>query len=132
MGGGPPDRFETVESFINPHGGKTVVLGRFVGVVRSLAPFVAGASRMPYPRFLLASVTGTAVWVAAFVTLGYVFWQSLDTALAIAKRGNLGLLAFAALVVVLVFGYRLLRRPELRGWLRVRFLRALGYPIRRS
>ncbi len=86
---------------------------------------------MPYLRFLLASVTGSAVWVAVFVALGYAFWQSLDKALEIAKRGNLGLLAIAALVAALVFGYRLMRRPELRGRLRVRFVRALGYPIRR-
>ena len=127
-----PERFESAEGFFNRHGGKTIVVGRFIGFVRALAPFVAGASRMPYLRFLLASVAGSAVWVAAFVALGYVFWRSLDSALAIAKRGNLGLLAFAAVVAALVFGYRLLRRPELRGRLRVRFLRALGYPIRRS
>ncbi len=126
-----PERFETVEQFFQRHGGKTIVLGRFIGFMRALAPFIAGASRMPYLRFLGASVIGSGLWVAAFVSLGYVFWQSLDEALDIAKRGNLGFLAVAATLVALVFAYRLVRRPELRGRLRVRILRALGYPIRR-
>ncbi len=126
-----PARFEQVEGFFKRHGGKTVAIGRFIGFVRALAPFIAGASRMSYLRFLGASVIGAGAWSATFVALGYVFWRSLDQAIEIAKRGNLGFLAVVILIVAVVFGYRLARRRELRSRLRIRILRALGWPIRR-
>ena len=115
-------RFDAVERFFRRHGGKTIIVGRFVGFVRALAPFVAGASRVAYLRFLGASLVGSGAWSAAFVALGYIFWRSLHNALDIAKRGNTGLLAFVALVAVVWGGHRLIRHPEdrkrLRAWLR--------------
>ena len=119
-------RFEAVEEFFHRHGGKTIIFGRFVGFVRALAPFVAGASRMPYLRFVAASVAGAAVWSAAFVTLGYVFWQSLDRALDLAKRGNLGLGIVLSVVAGAVFAYRWARRADLRGRIRFRIRRLFG------
>jgi membrane protein DedA with SNARE-associated domain len=126
-----PARFEAVEGFFNRHGGKTIIVGRLIGFVRALAPFIAGASRMPYLRFLGASFVGAGAWSIAFVTLGYVFWRSLDTVIEVTKQGNLGLLAFVLLVGAAVAGYRVARRRDLRARLRIRFLRALGWPIRR-
>ncbi|MFN2469960.1 MAG: DedA family protein [Gaiellaceae bacterium] len=124
-------RFESVERFFNRHGGKTIVVGRFIGFVRALAPFVAGASRVPYTRFLGASLLGAGLWSAAFVALGYVFWRSLDQALEIAKRGNLGLLAFVALAGLVFGAYRLLHGRTSRARLRLRVLRLLGRRRRR-
>jgi undecaprenyl-diphosphatase len=53
-------RLEQVEQFFDRHGGKAVFLGRFVGIVRSLAPFLAGSSRMPLGRFVAYDILGRA------------------------------------------------------------------------
>ncbi|WP_028453223.1 DedA family protein [Chitinilyticum aquatile] len=67
------DYLEQTKAFYAHHGGKTVTLARFVPIVRTFAPFVAGMSGMPYLRFLAFSVFGTLVWVGGLVTLGYYF-----------------------------------------------------------
>ncbi|MBT8768083.1 DedA family protein [Metapseudomonas boanensis] len=59
--------------FYERHGGKTVTMARFLPIVRTFAPFVAGVGRMPYPRFLGFSVLGTILWVGGLVTLGFFF-----------------------------------------------------------
>jgi len=64
---------ERTEAFFAKHGGKTIILARFVPVVRTFAPFVAGAGAMPYGRFLLFSVAGAILWVGVCVTAGYYF-----------------------------------------------------------
>jgi undecaprenyl-diphosphatase len=115
-----PGRFEAVERFFVKHGGKTIIIGRFIGFVRALAPFVAGASRVPYGRFLAASLAGSALWSAAFVALGYIFWRSFHRALDIAKQGNIGFLVFVVIVGLAVAAYRLGRHPESRAELRRR------------
>src|SRR5215212_11909718 len=73
-----PQRLEQVEGYFERHGGKTILIGRFIGLVRALAPFVAGSSGFPYRRFLPFSVVGTGLWATLFCVLGYVFWQSFD------------------------------------------------------
>ncbi len=59
--------------FYERHGGKMLVLARFVPIVRTFAPFVAGIARMRYPRFLAFSLAGGTLWVASFSLLGYFF-----------------------------------------------------------
>jgi len=60
-------------AFYDRHGGKTVVIARFVPIVRTFAPFVAGIGRMRYLRFLVFSVGGAVLWVVSLVTAGYLF-----------------------------------------------------------
>ena len=59
--------------FYERHGGKTIIIARFVPLVRTFAPFVAGIGRMPYVRFLAFSIVGAVVWVIPIVSAGYFF-----------------------------------------------------------
>jgi membrane-associated protein len=64
---------QKTHSFYENHGGKTIVLARFVPVVRTFAPFVAGVSEMTFAKFQLYNITGAVLWVAGLVTAGYFF-----------------------------------------------------------
>lgn len=108
-------RLVRVEEFFGRYGPATILIGRFVGLVRPVAPFLAGASKYPPGRFVALAAVGTALWSAAFVMLGYLFWQSLDEAIAIAQRGTFVLGGAVAVVVALVVGYRHLRDRQGRG-----------------
>lgn len=109
-----PERLEQVEEFLRRHGGKTIIVGRFIGLVRALAPFAAGSMNMPARRFVPAVFVAAGLWAAAFTGLGYVFWQSFDRAAELAKRGTFVLVALVVAVALLVAAYRYLRTPEQR------------------
>jgi membrane-associated protein len=59
--------------FYERHGGKTIIIARFIPLVRTFAPFVAGIGRMRYVRFLAFSVVGAALWVIPIISAGYFF-----------------------------------------------------------
>ena len=67
------EHLERTESFFSKHGGKTIVLSRFLPILRTFAPFVAGVGRMQYGRFQLFNVLGAISWVLTFVIGGYLF-----------------------------------------------------------
>ena len=62
-----------IKEVICEHGGKTIILARFVPIIRTFAPFVAGVGTMKYSRFVTYNVVGGIVWVAIFISLGYFF-----------------------------------------------------------
>jgi membrane-associated protein len=68
-----PRHLERAHAFYERHGGKTIIIARFVPIVRTYAPFVAGAASMPYPRFALYNITGAALWVVSLGYAGYFF-----------------------------------------------------------
>jgi membrane-associated protein len=108
------DALRKTHDFYERHGGKTVMIARFVPVVRSFAPLVAGASGMDFHKFQVFNVLGAAVWVVSLVYGGYLFGN------VPVVRENLGIILVvgisAALVPIglvgLVRAWRNWRRPQ--------------------
>lgn len=67
------EHLDRTHSFYEKYGGKTIIFARFVPIVRTFAPFVAGIGNMSYPMFILYNVTGGIAWIASFVFAGYFF-----------------------------------------------------------
>jgi membrane protein DedA with SNARE-associated domain/membrane-associated phospholipid phosphatase len=118
------DRLHQVEHFFERRGGVTILIGRFIGLVRALAPFIAGTSKMPLRQFLPYDVVGAGAWATTFCVLGYVFWQSFDRLTQYVSRGLFAFGTVVALGLALYFLVRLRRHPELRAkvraWLEAR------------
>jgi undecaprenyl-diphosphatase len=125
------ERLATVEAFFDKHGGKAIFVGRFVGIIRAVAPFLAGSGGMRFRRFLPYDILGAGLWATTFILLGYVFWQSLDRLLTVAKQGAFGLGIAISVVVGLIWAVRHLRVPENRAALEDRVDRALDRPVLR-
>ncbi len=107
-----PRHLQRANAFYERHGGKTIVLARFVPVVRTYVPFVAGIGSMPYLRYLAFCVAGALVWVVALCQAGYWF-------------GNIGVVRenLTAVILVIVF---LSITPGLVAWLRARSVQREG------
>jgi membrane-associated protein len=101
------ERLERVEEFFDRHGPKAILIGRFIGIVRAVAPFLAGASGMRLRAFLPWSLLGTAAWASAFTLVGYAFHASFASAAHTLAHG-----ALAAAVLASAF---LLVRAHLRA-----------------
>jgi membrane-associated protein len=104
-------RLERVEEFFDRHGAKAILAGRFIGIVRAVAPFLAGSSGMRLRAFLPWSLLGTAVWATAFTMVGYAFSNSFSAAAGVLTHGALGLAVLAAAVLALR-EYRRVRRAR--------------------
>jgi len=100
------EHLERTRDFYTRHGGKTVFLARFLPILRTFAPFVAGVGRMPYARFLAFSLSGSVAWICLFVLAGYYFGH-----LPVVRK-NLTVVMLAIIVVSLL--------PGLIAWLRHR------------
>lgn len=94
------------EAFYEKHGGKTIIMARFVPIVRTFAPFVAGVGTMEYGRFLMFNVVGAVLWVGLFVFGGFLFGNIP------AVRDNF------TLVILAIIGLSVL--PILIEWLKSR------------
>jgi membrane-associated protein len=70
------EHLEYTQRFFERHGGKTIILARFLPIVRTFAPFVAGVGSMNYPRFLAYNVVGGFIWVVGIVTAGYLLGEN--------------------------------------------------------
>jgi membrane protein DedA with SNARE-associated domain/diacylglycerol kinase family enzyme len=108
-----PEHVQRVERFFARYGGRAVLVGRFVGILRALTPFVAGASQLPLRRFLPYSLLGALAWAATFTVVGYAFASSFESAGEAAARIALGTAVLVAVALVLVA--RLRRTRGRRG-----------------
>lgn len=86
------------QAFYEKHGGKTIIIARFIPIIRTFAPFVAGVGTMAYRRFLSFNVVGGIAWVVLFVGAGYFFGD-----LPVVKQ-NLTLFIFAIIVLSILPG----------------------------
>lgn len=89
-------RLARVERFFERHGPKAILVGRFVGIVRAVAPFLAGASGMRLRAFLPWSLLGTATWATAFTLVGYAFDRSFSAAAGALTHGALAVAVLVA------------------------------------
>ena len=78
-----PSRVQKAHAFFEKHGVKTVILARFVPIVRTFAPIVVGAAEMPYRQFLPYSVVGGLLWICSMVLAGYFLGGVIENALGI-------------------------------------------------
>jgi membrane protein DedA with SNARE-associated domain len=121
------ERLEQVEGYFDRHGGKTILIGRFIGLVRALAPFIAGASGLAYKRFIPYSIVGCGIWSTVFCVLGYIFWRSFDQVAHVAGQAIFGFGLTVAVIVGVVVAYR--RRRDIHAWLLARERHPLVRPL---
>ncbi|MDW8469928.1 MAG: DedA family protein [Burkholderiales bacterium] len=107
-----PRHLARAHAFYERHGGKTIVLARFVPIVRTYVPFVAGVAAMPYVRYIAFCVLGAAVWVGSLCLAGYFFGNIP------AVKNNLAAV-IAAVVLASV-------SPGVYGWVRARSVQRHG------
>ncbi len=91
-----PEHMARTHAFFEKHGGKTIIVARFVPIVRTFAPFVAGIGEMSYRKFLSFNVIGAVAWVMLFVYAGYFFGG-----LTVVKE-NLKLIMLAIILISLL------------------------------
>ena len=87
------EHLDKTHAFYERHGGKTIIIARFMPFVRTFAPFVAGIGAMSYPRFLAYNVIGAVLWVGGFALLGYFFGNQP------AVKSNFTLVILAIIVI---------------------------------
>lgn len=105
-----PKHLARTREFYEKHGALTVILTRFMPIVRTYAPFVAGVSGMSYPKFFFYNVVGGAIWVCSFLVLGY-FFGNMPVIKSNFQYVMLGIVIFSLLP--LVFEY--FRKPKAAG-----------------
>ncbi|MEP7214700.1 MAG: VTT domain-containing protein [Anaerolineaceae bacterium] len=98
---------ERAEAFYEKHGGKTIIIARFLAFIRTFAPTVAGAANMPYAKFAAYNVTGAALWVPSMTFLGYFFGKTIPPEYVdIFFIGLVGLMVVASTAPALVHFWR--------------------------
>ncbi len=90
------DYLDRTHAFYEKHGGKTIIIARFVPIIRTFAPFVAGVGAMSYTKFITYNIVGAVLWVGLFVPAGY-FFGNMDVV-----RNNFSLVILAIIAISLL------------------------------
>lgn len=110
------ENLRRAEDFYEKHGAKTIVLARFVPVVRTFAPIIAGISSMRYRTFLVYNLTGALLWAVGLTYLGYFAGDVIESAGINIEYVILGIIFVSVLPPVI----HVLREPEARAFIRTR------------
>lgn len=94
---------EVGKAFFLKHGGKSVLLGRFISPLRQIIPFIAGMVHMSYRRFTYLNVAGAFLWAAAYIVLGYYFGSQSELIDKVVSRVGIVLTAIIALACLYFF-----------------------------
>jgi membrane protein DedA with SNARE-associated domain len=103
------DKLRMGQYLFDRHGGQVVFFGRFVAILRTWAAFLAGAHRMPWPRFLMFNTAGGVLWASFMGTLAFVFGNSV-----MRLGGTIGIASAVLATLIMVAGAVGLRRGEHR------------------
>lgn len=103
------DYLQRTENFFERHGGKTITIARFIPIIRTFAPFVAGTCRMPYLYFLKYNVVGGLMWVSLLFSLGY-FFGNIEYV-----KNHFGLVVIAIVVISVLPAVFSLVRSKIAG-----------------
>jgi membrane-associated protein len=104
-----PQHLHRTKQFYEEHGGKTIIMARFVPIIRTFAPVVAGIAQMPYRRFAMFNVIGAIAWVISMTLLGYFLGRVINPK----SVDKIALLIIFISVLPLVFEY--LRHRKMKG-----------------
>lgn len=117
-----PERLELAEKFYEQHGGKTIILARFVPVVRTFAPMVAGISKMPRRNFMLYNVVGGILWGGGVTLAGYFLGKQMPWLEDFIAPVILGIIALSVFVAL----FHLFKEKETREILATRLKKQLS------
>lgn len=107
------ERWAKAESYLEAKGGRAILIGRFIGVLRALVPAVAGAARMPYRRFLVWNALGAVIWAPGMVAAGYLAGSSYQRVERYLGRAGLILaIAVGVLAAVVLSARWIAHHPE--------------------
>ena len=108
-----PERLDKTTEFFARHGGKVIVVARFIEGLRQLNGIIAGMSGMPWGRFVVFNAIGAALWVGVWTAIGYFSGSHIDTIYRLATRYSTYLLVALGVLVVAYLARRLLRAAEI-------------------
>ena len=97
-----PSRVEKATAFFEKHGAKTIVLARFVPIVRTFAPLVIGTSGMPYLKFLTFSIMGGVLWIFSMVLAGYFLGEIVEEALGTKLQNHIEKVVIFVVILSLI------------------------------
>jgi membrane protein DedA with SNARE-associated domain len=106
------EREIVARAFFAKHGVRTILVARFVAILRMIAGILAGSAEMPFGLFFVCNAIGGLVWSVAFATLGYLFGRHLPQLEGDLKEGSFGLLLVIVLIGVIVWLYRRRQREK--------------------
>jgi membrane-associated protein len=121
---------QRAEAFYEKHGGKTIIIARYVPVVRTFAPLVAGVGNMDRKKFVLYNLVGAALWTGSIVMLGYWLGSLIDP--KVMERWILVAVSAAMLITLGPTLYHVLREERLRAFLKHQFDRVANRLRRRK
>lgn len=110
-----PAHFAAARALYERHGGKAVVLARFMPLVRTFVPVVAGAARMPYRRFLVFNVIGAVAWVGSMTATGYLLGTRFPVVVQHLEKVIIGIVLLSVAPALLRIGYGWVFRSSARA-----------------